>query len=96
MKKIHLPQPDLNPRTLDLEASTLPRDHRVRPIQAFSQSSFHIYLFYCCVCFFYFPADLLFDLNCTRLLQVIIIREDIILILEKVKYFKYLENMVIT
>ena len=24
------PQPDLNPRTLDLEASTLPRDHRGR------------------------------------------------------------------
>ena len=26
--KMHLPHPDLNPRTLDLEASTLPWDHR--------------------------------------------------------------------
>ena len=29
-EKIHRPQPDLNPRTLDLEASTLSRDHRGR------------------------------------------------------------------
>ena len=29
-EKIHRPQPVLNPRTLDLEASTLPRDHRGR------------------------------------------------------------------
>ena len=29
-EKIHRPQPGLNPRTLDLEASTLPRDHRGR------------------------------------------------------------------
>ena len=29
-KKIHRPQPGLNSRTLDLEASTLPRDHRGR------------------------------------------------------------------
>ena len=29
-EKIHRPQLDLNPRTLDLEASTLPRDHRGR------------------------------------------------------------------
>ena len=28
--KIHRPQPDLKPRTLDFEASTLPRDHRGR------------------------------------------------------------------
>ena len=27
-EKIHRPQPDLNLRTLDLEANTLPRDHR--------------------------------------------------------------------
>ena len=27
-EKIHRPPPDLNPRTLDLETSTLPRDHR--------------------------------------------------------------------
>ena len=27
-EKIHRPQPGLNPRTLDLEASSLPRDHR--------------------------------------------------------------------
>ena len=26
--KIHRPHPGLNPRALDLEASTLPRDHR--------------------------------------------------------------------
>ena len=29
-EKIHRPQPDLSPRTVDLEASTLPRDHRGR------------------------------------------------------------------
>ena len=29
-ERIYRPQPDLNPRTLDLEASTLPRDHRGR------------------------------------------------------------------
>ena len=29
-EKIHRPQPDLNPQTLDLEASTLPRVHRGR------------------------------------------------------------------
>ena len=29
-EKIHRPQPGLNPRTLDLEASTVPRDHRGR------------------------------------------------------------------
>ena len=29
-EKIHRPQPDLNPRTLDLEGSTLSRDHRGR------------------------------------------------------------------
>ena len=29
-EKIHRPQLGLNPRTLDLEASTLPRDHRNR------------------------------------------------------------------
>ena len=29
-EKIHRPQPDFNPRTLDLEAITLPRDHRGR------------------------------------------------------------------
>ena len=29
-EKVHRPQQDLNPRTLDLEASTLPRDHRGR------------------------------------------------------------------
>ena len=29
-EKIHRPQSGLNPRTLDLEASTLPRDHRGR------------------------------------------------------------------
>ena len=29
-EKIHRPQPGLNPRTLDFEASTLPRDHRGR------------------------------------------------------------------
>ena len=29
-EKIHRPQPGLNPRTLDLEVSTLPRDHRGR------------------------------------------------------------------
>ena len=29
-EKIHRPQPDVNPRTSDLEASTLPRDHRDR------------------------------------------------------------------
>ena len=29
-KKTHRPQTDLNPRTLDLEASTLLRDHRGR------------------------------------------------------------------
>ena len=29
-EKIHRPQPRLNPRTLDLEASTLPGDHRGR------------------------------------------------------------------
>ena len=27
-EKIHRPQPGLNPRTIDLEATTLPRDHR--------------------------------------------------------------------
>ena len=32
LKKIHRPQPDLNPRTLDLEASTLPRNHRGRRV----------------------------------------------------------------
>ena len=31
-EKIHRPQPDMNPRTLDLEASTLPRDHLVRQV----------------------------------------------------------------
>ena len=30
-EKIHRPQLGLNPRTLDIEASTLPRDHRGRP-----------------------------------------------------------------
>ena len=30
LKKINRPKPDLNPRTLALKASTLPRDHRVR------------------------------------------------------------------
>ena len=29
-EKIHRPQPDLNPQTLDLGTSTLPRDHRGR------------------------------------------------------------------
>ena len=29
-EKIYRPQPGLNPRTLDLEVSTLPRDHRGR------------------------------------------------------------------
>ena len=29
-EKIHPPQVGLNPRTVDLEASTLPRDHRGR------------------------------------------------------------------
>ena len=37
-EKIHRPQPDLNPRTLDLEASTLPRDHRGRPGEQSSMS----------------------------------------------------------
>ena len=32
LKKIHRPQSSLNPRTLYLEASTLPRDHRGRLI----------------------------------------------------------------
>ena len=32
-KKIHRPQPGLNPRTLDLEAITLPREHRGRLLQ---------------------------------------------------------------
>ena len=31
-ENINRPQPDLNPRTLDLEASTLPPDHRGRLI----------------------------------------------------------------
>ena len=30
LKKINRPQTDLNPRTFDLEAGTLPRDHRGR------------------------------------------------------------------
>ena len=29
-EKIHRAQSDMNPRTLDLEANTLPRDHRGR------------------------------------------------------------------
>ena len=32
LKIVHGPQLDLNPRTLDLEASTLPRDHRGRQV----------------------------------------------------------------
>ena len=31
LKKSHRLQPGLNPRTLDLEASTVPLDHRGRP-----------------------------------------------------------------
>ena len=31
VEKTHRPQPDLNPRILDLEANTLPRDHGGRP-----------------------------------------------------------------
>ena len=30
-EKIHRPQPGLNPRILDFEASTVPQDHRGRP-----------------------------------------------------------------
>ena len=32
-EKIHWPHPSLNPQTLELEASTLPRDHRGRRVQ---------------------------------------------------------------
>ena len=35
-EKIHRPQPDLNPRTLDLEASRLPRDHPGRLANVFN------------------------------------------------------------
>jgi hypothetical protein len=37
-EKIDRPQPDLNPRILDLEASTLTRDHWGRPTTPYSHS----------------------------------------------------------
>ena len=43
-EKIHLPQPDLNPRIMDLEASTVPRDHQGR--QFFYNNNFLISLYY--------------------------------------------------
>ena len=39
-EKIHRSQPDLNQRTLDLEASTLPRDHRGRPFVGINRAEF--------------------------------------------------------
>ena len=42
---IHRPQPDLNSRTLDLEASTLPRDHRGQPGKCYSFLPFLTILF---------------------------------------------------
>ena len=42
--KIHRPQPGLNPRTLDLEASNLPQEHRGRQVLCYWKS----YIAYFC------------------------------------------------
>ena len=48
--KIHRSQPGLNPRTLDLEANTLPQDHRGRQpiyLQSFNNKPAFFLLFQC-------------------------------------------------
>ena len=65
-EKIHQPQPGLNPRTLDLEAITLPRDHRGRLLECYYEVfPLHLWNYKCTV--YYLFLDKGAELRCKEL-----------------------------